>query len=141
MNFDDWYDCIFFPTCDFEWSKGLVGKCKTGVVKLEDEFQSQEKRDTLDELNGFTHTKDCVFCKHGELKFDAYPCDECRYDRETKTFSKFERKGVTNENGLKERTPEEEHKKDIRLCLDLIVKDLRRLADDVECLEKYLEEK
>ena len=33
---------------------------------------------------------------------------------------------------------EEEPFKDIRLCLDLIVKDLRRLSDDVKCLSEFL---
>ena len=44
-----------------------------------------------------------------------------------------------NENGLKERTPEQEHKKDIYLSLWKIQKSLRELADDVFVLYQVME--
>lgn len=45
-----------------------------------------------------------------------------------------------NENGLDELTPEQEYKKDIRLCLLMLHKDLVRLADDIKCLYDTLEQ-
>lgn len=45
-----------------------------------------------------------------------------------------------NANGLRELTPEEEHKKDIYISLKLIQKDLVQLAGNVKCLCNCLEE-
>ena len=43
-----------------------------------------------------------------------------------------------NENGLIERTPEEEQLKDIRIALFNLQKDLERVTRDLQCLYEVL---
>ena len=44
-----------------------------------------------------------------------------------------------NENGLIERTPEEEQLKDIRITLYNLQRDLKRVANDIDCLYTILD--